>query len=138
MSVPLAGVAWAAPSSGPGSGSGSKVNSVGQGGIPKKAGAFFDAASAANPSAPPANPNGTGNPVPLGPVLKTVKEAVPGVSTPVAVGTFTNKFNQEYFGITTSFGATAPGLAVKTFTPGCTSGHIATDPAVNNGGPICH
>jgi hypothetical protein len=95
VSVPLAGVAWAVPSSN----AGSHENPVGAGGVPKKAGAFFDAASAANPAAPTANPNGTGNPVTLGNVLKTIQK-MPGTSTPAAVGTFTNTFNKTYFGVT--------------------------------------
>jgi hypothetical protein len=83
------------------------------------------------------NPNGKGNPIPPGQEINVAKDTVPGVSTPVAVGEFVNGV-YAVTRVTTNFGPTPPGLAVKTFTPGCTSGHGATDQAVNGGGAICH
>ena len=125
MSVPLAGVAWADPPSDPGS----NASGVGQGGIPKKFGDFADSVNQ--------NPNGPGNPVPPGQEIKVAKGLFPGVPTPTAVGELINGVYAS-IGVPTTFGPTPPGLAVKTFTPGCTSGHTATDPKVNGGGSICH
>jgi hypothetical protein len=128
VSVPLAAVAWADSPSG--------NNPPGQGatgpGTPHEIGATLDSANA--------NPNGPGQPVTPGQEFNIAKDALktgPGVSTPDAFGQFVNGFYASQ-GVTTTFGPTAPGLAVKTFTPGCTSGHTATDPAVNGGGSICH
>ena len=127
VSVPLAGVAWADPPS--------DNNPPGQGvtgpGIPHEVGGFLDSANA--------NPNGPGNPVPPGQEFNVAKGLFggPGVSTPKAIGDFVNGFYNSN-GVPTTFGPTAPGLATKTFTPGCTSGHGATDPALNGGGSICH
>jgi hypothetical protein len=112
MSVPLAGVAWADPPSG--------NNPPGQGatgpGIPNEVAGLF----------------GSPKPVPPGSVFSTIAKE-PG-NVPAGAGNFLNTF----YGGTTNFGPTAPGLGTKTFTPGCTSGHTATDPAVNGGGSICH
>ena len=125
VSVPLAGVAWADPPSDPGSnGSG-----IGAGGVPQKFGDFADSVNL--------NPNGTGNPVPPGQEINIAKGLFPGVPTPTATGEFINGVYAS-IGVPTTFGPTPPRLAVKTFTPGCTSGHTATDSGVNNGGSICH
>jgi hypothetical protein len=125
VSVPLAGVAWADPPSG--------NNPPGHGatgpGIPHELGAFADSLGL--------NPNGPGKPIPPGQEINLAKDASPGVSTPVAVGEFVNGVYASQ-GVTTTFGPLPPGSAAKTFTPGCTSGHTATDPAVNGGGSICH
>lgn len=125
VSVPLAGVAWADPPSG--------NNPPGQGatgpGIPHEFGAFADSVNA--------NPNGPGNPVPPGQEINIAKGLFPGVPTPTAAGEFINGVYASQ-GVATTFGPTPPGLAAKTFTPGCTSGHKATDSGVNNGGSICH
>jgi hypothetical protein len=126
VSVPLAGVASADPPSG--------NNPPGQGatgpGMPHELGAFADSIGL--------NPNGQGQPIPPGQEINLAKAASPGVSTPVAVGTFINNVYAATGNPNTTFGPTAPGMAVKSFSPGCASGHGPTDPAVNNGGPICH
>jgi hypothetical protein len=122
MSVPLAGVAWATPSDN---------NPPGQGvtgpGLPHEVGAYLDSANA--------NPNGPGNPVRPGQVFNVAKDLFggPGVSTPDAVGAFVDAFYGN-----TSFGKTAPGLATKTFTPGCSRGHVAVDGNGNIRGANCH
>jgi hypothetical protein len=125
LSVPLAGAAWADPPSG--------NNPPGQGatgpGIPHELGAFADSVGQ--------NPNGPGKPIPPGQEINLAKDLFPGVSTPVAVGEFVNGVYASQ-GVTTTFGPVPPGSTVKTFTPGCKSGHTATDPAVNGGGAICH
>jgi hypothetical protein len=125
LSVPLAGTAWADPPSDPGSDS----SGVGRGGIPKKFGDFADSVNL--------NPNGPGNPVPPGQEINIGKDLFPGVPTPTATGEFINGVYAS-IGVPTTFGPTPPGLAVKSFSPGCTSGKTATDPGVNNGGAICH
>ncbi len=125
VSVPLAGVALADTPSAPGSNS----SGVGQGGIPKKFGDFAVAIG---------QPNGTGNPIPPGQEFNLAKSEFPGVPTPTAVGDFVNGVYASIGNPNTTFGPTPPGLAVKTFTPGCASGHGATDPAVGGGAPICH
>jgi len=124
VSVPLAGVAWAAPSSN----AGSNPNPVGQGGIPTKLGGFLTSVGAPN-AAPTVTP---------GAEFHRAKIVFPGVSpTPAVIGDFLND-SFTVLGIpNTAFGPTAPGLVTKTLTPACSSGHGATDPAVNNGGPIC-
>jgi hypothetical protein len=137
LSVPLAGTAWAEPPSD--SGSSSKATnpnpSVPPGqsdngpGIPRVGGAFLSGAGA-NP-----NPGGTG-PVTPGQVFNVAKKAFPGVSTPVAVGEFVNGFYNSH-GVPTTFGPTPPGLATKTFTPGCSSGRAASDAALGPN-PICN
>jgi hypothetical protein len=77
VSVPLAGVAWAGPSSD----TGSNGNGVGQGGIPTKVGNF-----ATNNVVPNANPNPGGvGPMTPGSTFSQLAK-VPDVSTPVAYG----------------------------------------------------
>ena len=67
VSVPLAGVAWAEPSS--------DNNPPGQGptgpGVPRQAGAYLDSVDANGPEEPDVNPNGYGNPLSAGATLKT-------------------------------------------------------------------
>ena len=137
VSVPLAGAAWATPSDN---------NPPGQGttgpGIPHETGAFADAVAAANPALPPINPNGSG-PLPPGQEYRTVAK-MPG-STPEAGAVVVNGIYGNYTvpdapgtPVQTNFGVVPPGMVTKTFTPGCTSGHTATDPAVNSGNPVCH
>jgi hypothetical protein len=112
VSVPFAGAAWADPPSGnnpPGHGTGGP-------GIPNEAKGAF----------------GSPDPITPGSVFSQLAKA-PG-NTPDAVGNFINR----YYGGTTNFGPTSPGLAVKTFTPACTSGNTVSDPAVGGGAPICH
>jgi hypothetical protein len=112
VSVPFAGVALADPPSG--------NNPPGQGatgpGIPNEAAALF----------------GSDKPVTPGSVFSTIAKE-PG-NVPTGTGAFINNF----YGGTTNFGPTSPGLGVKTFTPACTSGNTVSDPAVNGGGAICH
>jgi hypothetical protein len=124
VSVPLAGAAWATPSNN---------NPPGQGatgpGIPNEAGGFLDSVGA--------NPNGKGNPVPPGQEFNVAKDLFkgPGVSTPDAVGDFVNAF---YGPNTNGFGSIPPGQATKSFTPGCGSGHTASDGPGGVPEPICH
>jgi hypothetical protein len=146
VSVPLAGVAWADPPSGPGSSSNAGTpngNGIGQGGVPQKAGAFLDSVSAdpANSGLPNLNPNGSG-PVAPGTVYSNIAK-LPG-STPDATAGFVNQVYGAYatpeaggVPVVTSFEVAPPGMATKTFTPGCSSGHTATDPAVNGGNSVC-
>jgi hypothetical protein len=139
VAVPLAGAAWA--DAGDPSG-----NGIGQGGVPKKAGAFADAVSAANPGSPPLNPNGSG-PLPPGQFYRNVAK-VPDMSTPEAAAVAVNGIYGNYSNIpdvpgtpvqtNPPFERIPPGMATKTFTPGCASGHTATNPAVNGGGAVCH
>ena len=125
VSVPLAGAAWADPPS--------DNNPPGQGatgpGLPHEVGGYLDSAGA--------NPLGAGKPAPPGKVFNVAKDLFggPGVSTPDAVGAFVDAFYGN-----TNYGedGVAPGLATKTFTPGCKSGHTATDPNGNQGPGICH
>jgi hypothetical protein len=139
VSVPFAGAAWATPSDN---------NPPGQGatgpGIPHEAGAFADAVTAANPGLPPLNPNGSG-PLPPGQFYRNIAK-LPG-STPEAAAVAVNGIYGTCSNIPdtdppspvqTTFDRVPPGMATKTFTPGYASGHTATDPAVNGGGPVCH
>jgi hypothetical protein len=138
VAVPLAGAAWA--DTGDPSG-----NGIGQGGVPTKAGDFADAVTAANPGLPPLNPNGSG-PLPPGQFYRNIAK-LPG-STPEDAAVAVNGIYGNYSGVPdvdppgtpvqTTFDRIPPGMATKTFTPGCASGHIATDPAINGGGPTCH
>ena len=113
LSFQLAGVAWADPPS--------DNNPPGQGaagpGIPNEVAGVF----------------GSDKPIPPGSVFSNIAKQ-PG-NVPAGVGDF---LNEDFYGGTTHFGPTPPGLGTKTFTPGCKSGHTATDPAVNGGGSICH
>ena len=124
VSAPLAGVASADKPSDvsvpPGQ------SDVGPG-VPNVAGNFIDT------NAPGLNPAGTGNPLPPGQEFNFAKSLSPGVNTPQAVGNFVNGF----YG-TTDFGKLPPGLATKTFTPGCASGNTATSPNGVQGPNICN
>ena len=141
VSVPLAGVAWADKPTQPNNPPGQ--NPTGPG-VPHGAGATLDAVSAANPALPSLNPNGTGNPVPPGQAFNQAKDQFPDAkNTPAAVGAFVDKEFRDYLGITdTTFGIDGlpPGLATKTFTPGCASGHRAASGSVGNppAGPVCN
>src|SRR3954471_17365346 len=97
VSVPLAGVASAAPGDPNG-------NGVGRGGMPKQFGDFADAVGA--------NPN-PGQPLPPGQEVNQAKSRFPGVPTPTAVGKDVNAIYGS-IGVQTQFGPTPPGLAVKT------------------------
>ncbi len=137
VSVPLAGMASADPSSNNPPGQGSTGH-----GVPHELGAYADSVAAS--TGVPLNPNGTGNPISPGQEINIGKDAYalahPGVkaSTPVAAGEFVNGI-YALQGVTTDFGPTAPGLAVKTFTPGCSSGHVAYDRTGTIKGPdLCH
>jgi hypothetical protein len=136
LSVPLAGAAWADPPS-----DNAAPGAPGEGGIPQKAGSFFDSVSAANPGLPNLNPNGSG-PIAPGTVFSTIAK-LPG-STPAALGGFVNSIYGAYgtpeaggVPVVTTFGVVPPGMAIKTFTPGCSSGRTPTDPALNGGNPVC-
>src|SRR5262245_17777329 len=133
VSVPLAGVAWADPSSDVGSSN----PPPGKGGIPTKIGNSFT-----NTFSPNSNPNPGGvGPVTIGSSIKAAHEALPGVKpTPVLVGITLTAFGTTHtsnvpgFNPQTTFGPTAPGLVTKAFTPGCASGHTGvTQP----GAPTC-
>ena len=128
VSVPLAGVAWATPSDN---------NPPGQGvtgpGVPHELGGYLDSANA--------NPD----PVPPGKLFNMAKDVfktdppvtgknIPGVSTPEAVGAFVD----TVYGSDFAEDGVAPGLATKTLTPGCKSGHTATAPNGNHGPGVCH
>ncbi|MGY4650337.1 hypothetical protein ACVWWN_004133 [Mycobacterium sp. URHB0021] len=68
VSVPLAGGVWADRPSDRGSshpGAPNNDNGIGQGGVPKVAAGLLDSAGAPNP-------NGRGNPVPVGKVYSTI------------------------------------------------------------------
>jgi hypothetical protein len=127
LSVPLAGVAWADP---PSESSDPPGQSDTGPGVPRVVGAFLDSANA--------NPNGPGNPVPPGQEFNVAKGLFggPGVSTPEAIGDFVNAFYNSN-GVPTTFGPNPPGIATKTFTPGCTHGRTASDPALG-GTSICN
>jgi hypothetical protein len=69
---------------------------------------------------------------------------LPG-NTPDAAAAFVNGLYGAYgtpeaggVPVVTAFGKIPPGLATKTFTPACSSGHTVTDPAINGGGSVCH
>jgi len=124
VSVPLAGVAWADKPSDVSVPPGQSANGPG---LPKVAGNFIDT------NAPGLNPAGTGNPLPPGQEFNFAKSLSPGVNTPQAIGNFVNGF----YG-TTDFGKLPPGLATKTFTPGCASGNTATSPNGAQGPNICN
>jgi hypothetical protein len=121
MSVPFAGVAWAEPPSDPGS----SDSGIGSGGIPATLGNFLD--SGISPSA---NPSGA--PVAPGSVLNGLAK-LPGTA-PDAMGQFETGLWATHTltsgdQIQTVWGPTAPGLAIKPLTPGCSHGHTAvTDP----------
>jgi hypothetical protein len=132
VSVPLAGVAWAEPSP--------DNNPPGQGatgpGVPHELGGYLDSLGA--------NPLGADEPVPPGRLFNIAKDGfktdpdtgknIPGVSTPDAVGAFVDTVYGSDFGVD----GVAPGLATKTLTPGCKSGHTATAPNGNHGPGVCH
>ena len=127
VSVPLAGVAWATPSDNnppgqPGPGATGP-------GIPHAAGAFGDSVNQ--------NPNGPGERVPPGQEFNIAKDAFPGAPIPVAVGQFVNGVYASV-GVPTQFGPTPPGLATKTFTPGCKSGHTEHRDTAAVGSGICN
>jgi hypothetical protein len=117
VSVPLAGVAWAAPSSD----AGSSGNGVGTGGIPTKNGNLL-----ANGVSPSANPGG--GPVTPGSQFSQVAK-VPDLSTPVAQGIILTAFSATHTSTvpgfvlqTTPYGPTPSGLVTKAYTPGCSNG----------------
>jgi hypothetical protein len=135
VAVPLAGAAWADPADPSG-------NGVGEGGIPQKTAAWGDAVAAANPGLPPLNPNGS-EPLPPGQFYKNIAR-LPG-STPEAAAGVVNSIYGAYTipdlpgsPAQTSIAAVPPGMATKTFTPACATGHTVTDPAINGGAPACH
>jgi hypothetical protein len=126
VSVPLAGVAWAAPPSDPGS----TDNPIGQGGLPQKLGSFVDTGiTDGDPLTPSLNQGG--GPTPPGSAFVKGFAQVPGVNTPQVVGQFENGlWSQQQIvnsdgtltSIPTTFGDTPPGLALKPLTPGCNKG----------------
>ena len=108
VSVPLAGAAWADPSAN---------DPPGAGGVPQEGGTF-----AYNHGAP------TDDPVAPGSVfsgLATTK--APGVKMPDAYGVLIDAVIAPLLGAE-PFGPTPPGVGIKTFTPGCSSGrHLTTN-----------
>ncbi len=106
VSVPFAGAAWADTTS----------NGIGAGGVPGHVG---DVISEVNPDYNP-----SGDPMPPGSIASGI--AKEDGSTPEAFGGFVNGF-WDNVGVDTNYGPTPPGLAVKSFTPGCTHGRQATD-----------
>jgi hypothetical protein len=134
VSIPLAGMAWAAPPSDAGS-HGPGQPPPGQGGIPTKLGNAFT-----NDFTPNSNPNlGGVGPVTIGSAIKLAHETLPGVKpTPVLVGEFLTAFGTTHtstvpgFNPQTTFGPTAPGLVTKALTPGCSKGHTGvTEPGAS-------
>jgi hypothetical protein len=117
-------VAWADPPSDPAS----NDSGIGAGGVPQKAGDFFDSQT------PSLNPS-PGDPVASGSIYKAIAKGDGNV--PDGVGVFVNNFWQVY-GIEIHYDPTAPGLATKIFTPGCSHGHAATEDGTANAGPVCH
>jgi hypothetical protein len=109
VSVPLAGVAQADPSTNNGNGGG-----IGQGGIPQR---INDIAAANNLP----DPNGDLPNTP-GSVVQAAKVLTPGVSTPEAYGAFLdalipgNPYPDK----------TPIGMGVKAAGPGCNRGHTAS------------
>lgn len=142
ISVPLAGAAWADPADPSSNDPSSNGNGIGQGGVPQKAGAWSDAISAANPNLPSVNPNGSG-PLAPGQFFSDLAK-MPG-NAPKA-GADAANFIYGYYTIPdvsdtpnqTNFEFLPPGLSTKEFTPACSTGHTASDPAVNGGDPACH
>jgi hypothetical protein len=140
VSVPLAGVAWAAPSSDAGSNS----NGVGKGGVPAAAGEALHNNYPALYSGAPVTP---------GSVFSGAAQAKPpGTSLPDAYGaSLTGLFNTAGLpnvfpsgsapavpppaGTTYSVGPTVPGSVVKLFTPACAkaNGKQATVTITTNG-----
>jgi hypothetical protein len=133
VSVPLAGAAWATPSDNNPPGHPESTDT--KPGIPGEAGSFADAVGI--------NPN-PGKPLPPGQFFKNIAK-MPG-STPVAAkgvveGIYNNIPNipdAPVMGPVKLAGPVPPGMATKSFTPACTSGHTATDDQVNSGKPVCH
>ena len=127
VSVPLAGAAWAAPPSDPGSPNG---NGIGAGGVPERGGNFLDSFTP-NPSPNP------GGPVPPGSVFKvaaktpcTASGTAVKCSTPDAYGEALQAFRDAYGSQVdppvpqgTPIVSTPPGKATKAFTPGCGHGN---------------
>ena len=115
-------------------------------GIPGEAAAFGNAIDQANPN--PALPriNPGGGPLPPGQFYKNIAK-LPG-STPVAAVGAVNGIYAAYTGIPDvvvdpaklplDLDRIPPGMATKSFTRGCASGHTAIDEAVNGGGVVCH
>ncbi|AFM15902.1 hypothetical protein Mycch_1093 [Mycolicibacterium chubuense NBB4] len=139
VSVPLAGTAWATPSDTPNNPPGHPQSTNTKPGIPGEAGATLDAISAANPTQPNLNTNGTGNPISPGQVFNAAKDQYPGVNTPTAVEAYVDNAYSAYLGVQGSnFAADGlpPGLTVKSFTPGCKSGNTAASGPVGPG--VCN
>ena len=116
VSVPLAGVAQAAPSDNGNDGG------VGKGGVPARAGAVLDSVNTP-PNEPPLNPNGVGEKVTPGDLVHLAKKASPGDPTPVAIGNLLTEVNSVYppagsdpgtLPLDVVFGPTSPGHVVKT------------------------
>jgi hypothetical protein len=143
VSVPLAGAAWATPPDQPNNPPGHPVSTE-KPGIPGAAQAFADATTPA-PGIPTLNPN-PGEPLPPGQIYSNIAK-VPGLSTPVAAAIAINNIYGGYSGIPdtdppsplpTTYTFVPPGMATKTFTPACESGHTATNVEVNGGASVCH
>ena len=109
VSVPLAGVAWADPSSN---------DAPGQGGVPQESGDFATE-HGANPSNDPITPGSV--------FSGLAKNKDPGVKMPDAYGDLIDAVIAPVLGAA-PFGSTPPGVGIKTFTPGCSSGrHLTTN-----------
>jgi hypothetical protein len=106
VSIPLAGLAFADQPDDPSSNS----TGIGAGGVPQKVGEVTHQLGG-NPS---------GDPVTPGSAINQAKDAFPG-NTPSAYGAYLDAFVAPVLG-TSAFGRTAPGLGVKTVTPGCDHG----------------
>ena len=130
VSVPLAGMAWAEPSSDPGTNDkgSSGENKLGKGGVPKHLGEVLHEINSDTYPSDPISPGSIASDV----------AGMPG-SVPDAFGNFVNGF-WGLVGVETDYGPTAPGLAVKQFTPGCTHGRQATevDGTITAGTGPCH
>ena len=138
VSVPLAGAAWADAPTDPNNPPGHPESTDTKPGIPGEAGSFADAVGI--------NPK-PGKPLPPGQFFKNVAK-IPGLSTPEAAqGVIEGLYNNPAVpdipdapttGTVKLEGPVPPGMATKSFTPACESGHTATDDQVNSGNPVCH
>ena len=133
LSVPLAGVAWADAPTDPNNPPGHPASTDTKPGIPGEAGSFADAVGI--------NPK-PGQPLPPGQFFKNIAK-MPG-STPVAAkGVVENLYNTipdipgaPVTGTVVLDAPVPPGMATKTFTPACTSGHTVLNDNVNGGNPV--
>ncbi|GFG53136.1 hypothetical protein CQY20_26425 [Mycolicibacterium agri] len=94
LSVPLAGIAWAAP----GSDSSEASDGIGQVGVPTKLGTFAGSGIKPKPELPPDTPtlNPSGAPTPPGKVFISEAAKAPGANTPDAMGQLESQIWSTY------------------------------------------